>query len=1210
MACALLALVPVLGIASAAAAQEIFSPLGASGQFRGAVFVPVGGELRLYAPVYDSHEVWGFDAGLSRVQRIPVGRGPAALAVSPSGVLACVNRLDASVSLIRAGENESFATVPVAEGALAIAAVPGGAFAVACSFGDAVFLVSENGGSRVLAGTPEVPVAVAAAGDYLAVAGRVAPSVRLFALPGGGAAGEILLPSPVFALQPFAEGRFVAASAAGMHVLDAGSRKVVRSVSIPLDGGSIAWDGRLIWTLTQGSVAVAYDASLAEARRIALPGPAALIAGGPGGLAALAPAANRAYAAFAPASALPPPPVAEAAVPAPLPQTAVASPAETEAATVAPATAVSVAAQVEEAVDAAQPAEEPLRGVAEASVAQAAAPIPEAASQSSDAAASQSAPTEAQVPASEEAAETRVAEEGQANEKPASRQVRKAPIMTEGTRAPQTVRPSASPLDQLNRKTLTDALLQPTQFGSVEAGFEPPDWRQPIRDPQADSASLRGSDIELRGNVRLRLGEMVFEADEFDISGMQSQYHAKGNIRLQQRDSLLEGEEIYFYAADPATIEAPPILQPQLTEEDIARRRFALGRIDAYNVHVQEPTRRLQAGRINYDFAARSGLVLDATGSAPPWYYGAEEITILGPEDFEARNFWITTCDHDPPHTRIFMKEARVTGGQVFTGTNARLQIAGRNTPFWVPKWRNGGVGTQAWNLDFDSGRRAELGYFVNVGQRFEVSPEFALGPRIVLTQKEGVALGVDADYDYMTKPSSRLYRTSGDLKSLYTTEDRGYVEWHHRWEHDNDLVMRAQIEHWGDEEFFKDFYYDAYRNRTTPRTFVNLAFRRPGYIVTGTTRVDTHGWVRETERLPEASFHLIERPIAPNLYLTFDTVHGYNRRAPRGIDGWRDVGVLRLTYDWDPAEWLNITPFWETYGVWYSDTPIGDAEGAFSNILGVTAQTRLHREFGGFLNFEAFKHVFVPSVTYSYRHNSALNPENSPRFDALDNINGHSRIETKLDNVFYGRDANTKEVWQVGRLTLYQGNDFYNELRAAEDYEIEIDLRPRPWWGFQLVGERHVISDDFDLDDPFAIQQLVLETLDRTFGIPIDQTDLNFNARFGDYNRVLSQLYFDQTQRGGKFSGRVGYAYTATESRVFNREILYGLGYRINENWALGFEHRYDFAEDKLRSQTYEIRRRLHEWEMALQFRERESGFDINAAFTLVAFPGSRIEF
>ncbi len=238
-----------------------------------------------------------------------------------------------------------------------------------------------------------------------------------------------------------------------------------------------------------------------------------------------------------------------------------------------------------------------------------------------------------------------------------------------------------------------------------------------------------------------------------------------------------------------------------------------------------------------------------------------------------------------------------------------------------------------------------------------------------------------------------------------------------------------------------------------------------------------------------------------------------------------------------------------------------------------------------------------------------AVPPGDSPRFDALDNINGASRLETKIDNVLYGRDKETGEVWQVGRLTLYQGNDFYNELSEAEDYEIEFDIRPRPWWGFQLVGERHVIDGELDIDDPFFVEQRVLELLDNTLGVRFDN-DLDFNARFGDYNRLLTQFYYDRTPYGGRVSGRLGFAYTETQDRVFNREILYGLGLRLNDNWGIGFEHRYDFEDGEFRTQTYEVRRRLHEWEAAMRFRDRESGFDIDLAFSLVAFPGSKIKF
>jgi lipopolysaccharide assembly outer membrane protein LptD (OstA) len=53
------------------------------------------------------------------------------------------------------------------------------------------------------------------------------------------------------------------------------------------------------------------------------------------------------------------------------------------------------------------------------------------------------------------------------------------------------------------------------------------------------------------------------------------------------------------------------------------------------------------------------------------------------------------------------------------------------------------------------------------------------------------------------------------------------------------------------------------------------------------------------------------------------------------------------------------------------------------------------------------------------------------------------------------------------------------------------------------------------------------------------------------------------------------------TENKVINRDILYGLGYRLNENWSVSFEHIYNLEDDRLRRQTYEIRRNLHCWDI-----------------------------
>jgi hypothetical protein len=251
--------------------------------------------------------------------------------------------------------------------------------------------------------------------------------------------------------------------------------------------------------------------------------------------------------------------------------------------------------------------------------------------------------------------------------------------------------------------------------------------------------------------------------------------------------------------------------------------------------------------------------------------------------------------------------------------------------------------------------------------------------------------------------------------------------------------------------------------------------------------------------------------------------------------------------------------------------------------------------------------------LTYSYRPEPNLGVEETPRFDAYDNVYGRSRIETKLDNIVLGQDEVSGEAWQVARLTLYHGNDFWNEIRKSEDYEVEVDVRPRRWWGFQAIGEHHGITEDedIDFDEPFIVQRSLIELYERVVDEPFDpETADKYNTRYGDYDRILTFLYYDNRERDGNFNGRVGFAYTKTQDEVFNREVLYGLGYRLNEKWSVAFEHRYDLERDELYRQKYEIRRVMNCLEGALQFGERESGWDVGIEFSVTGIPGARVKF
>lgn len=798
-----------------------------------------------------------------------------------------------------------------------------------------------------------------------------------------------------------------------------------------------------------------------------------------------------------------------------------------------------------------------------------------------------------------------------------TRRIRTAPMQSEGVRAPRLGVPVSA--DPLSRQDPTTSAVFPTEFGSTEYGFEMPDMNEPFRDIEADQMrqGLETNKLELEGNVRLRLGDMLFQSDTFSYEQELGEIGATGSVRIEQMNSTLEADSIQYVLATADSIPAPSVLEPAYTPEQIEEQRLRLGRVKASGLHVIEPTREIIADEFEYDLMTDSGVILKARGKAGIYYFFAEKLIVTGPDSFEAEDVWLSTCECDvnntdefPPAYRIRLKNMTIRDGKFIKGTRARLQLRNASTPIFLPVWR-GEDDSAPWTIDFDTGSRAEIGTFLNVGQRFRLNDDVQLGPRLYATQDQGIGFGGDLSYDFMETPSSRLYRTKGDFSALYTTKDRGYAHWYHRYQPSEDLVAKMQLEHWGDSDFYKDFYYDQYRNRTTPRSFANVTYRKDNYIATATARVNTHGWVRETERLPEASFHVPERAIADRLYLTFDTVAGYHNREPTGVHGGRATAVARLSYDLEFGERLSLTPFLEASGAYYTDTVYGgDSDDWGSVIAGITAQTRLQRDYGGVRGFSAFKHIIMPSLTLSHRPDVSLDERDIPFYDTWDLVAGRTRIETKLDNILLGRDAETGDVWQVGRLTLYQGNDLDSENRQSDDYEIELDIRPRPWWGIQMVGERHLTSDEIDLDDPFAIETFIADRYERITGSPFSDLDFyDFNSQFGDYDRVLAQFYYDSTQVGGRFDSRLGFSYTETRGRVFNREILYGVGYRLSDQWSVAMEHRYDLEFNDLRTQTYEVRRIWDCWETAIRFRDRESGFDVNFEISLTAIPGTKLK-
>ena len=1191
-------LIILFSAAVAAPTQTPFQIHDAGAHVQDAVLCPSDGSV--YMAVSDRGMIWKVNPETCEVlKNIPVDKGVAALAISSDGAtLGCVSALSNTVSFIRVADNVSFATGHCPKGACDIAALPDGRFAVASSFTDeiSIFTPSAAEPPETLKCAGSVPVAIAANDAFLAVVVRVPASIEIFPLGSVNNRYTVPLNDAPMAVAPLANGRFAVATASRLLIVDARTRAITAETA--LAAKSVCADGGRLFALTQEAVLV-LNPALENVQSTLLASAGATVVAACGDFVmALSPGARLWQA----TGRLPQPVAADKGL------VVVEAEPVTEK---APAVRSDEGSQVsnlksqipEKAAPAVAGQTAPVAEKAPVASPNLKAPTSDLKSQSA-----KKAP-----PATEKGTEKK-----KTPKENNGVVYRRTPLTTPDIGAPRPWRRViAMPTGRSTRLTLSDTLNQRFAPEPTES-LQPPDWTQPLRDVEADvwKSQLGADEYDLEGNVRLQLDTLKFTADEFWYSKTEGRMRATGNVLILQDPTVLTADEIQYLIPEESEAPKPSLLAPRLTEQEQAKLRLSLGKVEGTNVNILQPTQELSADRLVYDVANSTGEFDNARGHTGIYYFNAQKLRILGPGSLDGEEVWVTTCDHDPPHYRILIKRAQISeDGHSIYGEGARLQIGGWKTPVYWPWWNyeQGQSGTPI-NFEFKSGHRAKIGDFINTGQQFAVTPESTLGLRLFPTTRAGIGVGVDSQYDFTKDPASPLFLGKGEIHTLYTTKDRGYGELYHRQEIFDNTVLLLQAEQWSDRDFYKDFYYPEYRNRTAPRTFANVTYTQPTYIATGTVSKNTQGFVHETERLPEATFHLLERRLADNLYFSFDTINGYNEREPNGSNALRTVNIGRFTYDLKLHDALNITPFLELEGTGYSKDRYSDrSDFRFGNTIGTTVQTRFHKTYPGFWGFSEFKHIIVPSVTYSYRPEPTMGVAETPRFDSYDDAHGRSRIETKLANVLLGKDAETGEIWQVARLTLYQGNDFWNEISKSDDYEAELDLRPRPWCGWLMAAEYHGIEEDPDpdLDLQTYWERRFLKLYDKVFGRPYYEDPLyQYDSQYGDYSRLLTYVYYDQLPQGGLLNAHLGFAYTETENKVFNREMLYGLGCRLGDQWGVAFEHRYDIDHNRLALQKYEIRRRLHCWEAALVFSERHSGWDMNVEFSIAAFPGTKVKF
>ena len=1183
----------------------------------------------VYFAVYNRNEVWKVDISTRKtLASVSVGKGPSSLAISSDGhVLACVNRLEGTATLIDLSRFQVLDTISCARGACCVASLPG-QFVVINSFSDSLTVIPCTDSP-----TPQnwkvpigVPDGIAASQRFVVVIGRVPAGALVYKKDNLQTPYcTVSLCDVPLDVAMLDEDTFVIVSQKFLMLCDAVSGHIVKTVPIK-DGVALSTSSQRIYVLA-GSNLLIWDQALTPVREITL-SPLQHISSitmCDGLLIATSPREH----CWLMGGKLPAPPPIVMAVP-PVRNEKKAQ--SIQSGGCRESTTENGGKKVVVSEERQKNKEVP------ASPANCESVLPSSYKESKgvkrgDVAASDmrnpKIPVVGTKKQKKKAAIRTSRYEPRNQEGENWKTLKHTPLSGMEVPAPGFTHQAPPPPGmEEGPQTITEAISQGVVVLGTDQGIQPPDWRHPFKNIQADHLKGKGSAaIEATGNVSFSLDTTHFRMDEFYYNEASGELRASGNISIVQDQAELTADSISYKIPQLEELSNSHRSQvpiqaygETLSEQELAREAMTSGHVIAENLYILEPHRKLRAKHVDYDLRTRSGelddargmVLLNMRGQLVAFYFGAQKLHIHKGQQAEAENIWLSTSLHDPPNYRLNLKKASLGDDGAVTASRAQLQIGKWKLPVIWPKWAYA-PGRGAQGYEFKTGHGADIGYYANMGYHFGVTPDLNLTLRLYPTTRAGVGFGLEGKYDFMKEPQSLFFRSHGSFKNMLTTRGDGETVWYHRHEITDNTVALVHWEQWYKRNFVKKFYYeDEYRNRTEPRTFVNVTHTKPNYIATATVRKTTNDFVAETERSPEVTFHLLERPIWDRVFFSFDNISGYNEREPKGTHATRSVNVARASLDIDFNQALSLTPFVELEGSWYSDrVDSSSSDGRFSSLVGATLQTRFHRSFKGFAGFSGFKHVIVPSLTYSYRPRPTMDVEETPHFDAYDTVFGRSRLEAKIDNVVFGQDEETKESWQVGRLSLFYGYDFSNEMSKSKDYELELDIRPRPWWGWLLAAEQHKTDNDFNIDQPYAFQRWWLEKFEDITGRPVNsETLFQYNADFGKYERVLSYLYYDDTVYSGRFNARLGFSYTSTRGRVFNREILYGAGYRFNEKWSFAFEHRYDFQRDDLYRQTYEIRRNFDGLEAAFKFRDRSSGWDVGFELSLVAFPGTKLSF
>jgi len=707
-------------------------------------------------------------------------------------------------------------------------------------------------------------------------------------------------------------------------------------------------------------------------------------------------------------------------------------------------------------------------------------------------------------------------------------------------------------------------------------------------------------------------GDVPVEIDAEDVSGSNGLAIAHDNVVIHYGDSTIYCDYAEY---NPDT-------------RDVLVRG---------NVRIYRAGQVFTAERAIYNFETKQVRAADFEGSFHPMMLAGDTLSTLGPDAYIVKNGVFTTSDSSKPDYHLRARQVRIYSKDRIVFSRVTLFV-GETPIFWWPYLAQSLKQDQAFT--FTPGYLSSWGAFLLTQYTFPIANNSdILGTfHFDLRSERGLAVGFDTKatfgkdkddqsyinfHSYYANDASPETDQTGQGRTN-TITDRYRVTVKSRLYLTDDIYATVDVNKLSDSRYLEDFEKSDFRLDPEPDNVIALTKRADNFTIDLITRKQPNDFYDMTERLPELDFdtttmNIFKSPFfyqgsasigrlkrnfgdettLPDYQTTrFDTYHQIS--FPNTYFGWLSViphaGVRGTDYSNSGqfADETNVitldslvpgeAPKTETQTTTVLETggsifrPAFDVGLQASFKLSKTWDLAQSRPWG----IDGIRHVIQPYTEISYV-NSGKNPDDILQYDRY---NPSTQPFELSFPEFNSIDAiSTWSIWRVGvynRLQTRRDNQTINWLELNTFFDVNLD---KPDFPNGVFNEGSLSN----LYNTLRWNLLPWVNLNVDSQIPLD------NQGFSEVNTALSFMVTQDLRLN------LSHRYIWDNS-FFQDSSLASVGayYRVNDNWGLSVREDYEFADNVLQRQRYEIYRDLSSWVASLGFVIQDNGIKKEYGFLL----------